>query len=394
MEILQNREIHQMISSLWKQYLTAEIVNDILMEEIREQLYLENVSVPGEKNSPAFLDGVARLAFSDRTEDIVSALFSDKESWVPYSELTQFYDAPGLYDILLKNIVGQLQWYDDTVIADNPYCRTVSFQSVFRNNMELKYVDTLPYEFFQTYPTCQKTNPFLYATAGFFTTPVSFPVILENNEVWMSIVVSEIESMMTPIEKACGHVITYGLGLGYYPFMTSEKPEVESVTVVEMNPTVISLFKEHILPQFPHKEKIHIIEADALSFVKTQKDGLFDVAFFDFWAGYFDGLSLYKKLLPRTVHLKKTTCFYWIETCFMNYFFRPVVMKFLMEKGTGRSFSLPPLSKEVNRMQHRFASYLNTCEGCLSAPEDIDRLLSDGGLLPLIREFAENDNSH
>ncbi|MDU7217412.1 MAG: hypothetical protein E6293_07975, partial [Dialister sp.] len=273
MEIVQTQKMHQIISSLWKKYLAAEIINDILMEEIRDRLYLENVSVPGEKNSPAFSDGIAALAFGDKTEEIVSALFSDKKSWYPYSELAQFYDAPGLYDHILKSIAGQLQWYDRTVITDNPYCRTVSFRSGSRNGIELKYTDSLPYEFFQTYHTFQKKNPFLYAGAGFFTEPVSFPVILENNEVWMSIVVSETESMTVPVEKAHGHVITYGLGLGYYTFMAAGKPEVETVTVVEMNPAVISLFKEHILPQFPHKEKIRIIEADALFFAESQKDG-------------------------------------------------------------------------------------------------------------------------
>lgn len=393
MEIVQTQKMHQIISSLWKKYLAAEIINDILMEEIRDRLYLENVSVPGEKNSPAFSDGIAALAFGDRTEEIVSALFSDTKSWYPYSELAQFYDAPGLYDHILKSIAGQLQWYDRTVITDNPYCRTVSFRSGSRNGIELKYTDTLPYEFFQTYHTFQKKNPFLYASAGFFTEPVSFPVILENNEVWMSIVVSETESMTVPVKKAHGHVITYGLGLGYYAFMAAGKPEVETVTVVEMNPAVISLFKEHILPQFPHKEKIRIIEADALTFAKSQKDGLFDIAFFDFWGGYFDGLSLYEKLLPRTAHLKKTKCFYWIESCFAEYFFRPVIMKFLMEKGTGRSFSLPPISKKAGLLQRHFLSYLDTCEGRLSTPEEIDYLLSDDGLIPLVRKFIRNHRS-
>lgn len=83
MEIVQTQEMHQIISSLWKKYLAAEIINDILMEEIRDRLYLENVSVPGEKNSPAFSDGIAALAFGDRTEEIVSALFQTKKVGIP-----------------------------------------------------------------------------------------------------------------------------------------------------------------------------------------------------------------------------------------------------------------------------------------------------------------------
>lgn len=89
----------------------------------------------------------------------------------------------------------------------------------------------------------------------------------------MSVVLSEIESMKEPLERAAGKVITYGLGLGYYTFMASEKEDVESVTVVELNPHMISLFKKKLLPHFPHKEKVHIIEGDALVYIKSRKTG-------------------------------------------------------------------------------------------------------------------------
>ena len=77
----------------------------------------------------------------------------------------------------------------------------------------------------------------------------------------------------------------------------------------------------------------------------------------------------------------------------MEYFFRPVIMKFLMEKGTARPFSLPPISKKAGLLQRHFLSYLNTCEGRLSTPEEIDYLLSDDGLIPLVRKFIRNHRS-
>ena len=88
----------------------------------------------------------------------------------------------------------------------------------------LKTHETLPFEFFQSYNNSFNTeNPFLHIKTGFFKEKVSYPVLLENNKVWMSIVMSEILSMQKKIEKAHGNIITYGLGLGYYTFMVSER---------------------------------------------------------------------------------------------------------------------------------------------------------------------------
>ena len=64
------------------------------------------------------------------------------------------------------------------------------------------------------------------------------------------------EDSWPALKKAHGRVLTFGLGLGYFTYHAAENPEVESVTVVDISPDVIALFKEQILPQFPHKEKV------------------------------------------------------------------------------------------------------------------------------------------
>lgn len=80
---------------------------------------------------------------------------------------------------------------------------------------------------------------------GFFDTEFMFPALLENDRIWMTITPNEIETMKEPVDGAFGHVLTFGLGLGYYACMVSEKENVESVTVVDMNEDVIRLFKKY-----------------------------------------------------------------------------------------------------------------------------------------------------
>lgn len=78
---------------------------------------------------------------------------------------------------------------------------------------------------------------------------------------------SEIETMRAPIEEATGRVVTFGLGLGYFAYMVSEKPDVTSLDIVERSEEAIALFERNILPQFPNKEKIRIIRSDAFGFL-------------------------------------------------------------------------------------------------------------------------------
>lgn len=75
--------------------------------------------------------------------------------------------------------------------------------------------------------------------------------------------------MKEAVAEAHSNVLTFGLGLGYYAYMISEKNQVEQVTVVENNEDVIQLFQQYILPQFKHSPKITIIRADA--FVMNNK---------------------------------------------------------------------------------------------------------------------------
>ena len=67
------------------------------------------------------------------------------------------------------------------------------------------------------------------------------------------------------------------------------KPDVESVTIVEQNQSVIDLFNQKILPQFGDaKAKVRIVKADAFEFILTVQNGEYDYCFADIWDGIRD----------------------------------------------------------------------------------------------------------
>lgn len=148
---------------------------------------------------------------------------------------------------------------------------------------------------------------------AFCTDEVFFPTLYEGNIPWMSACPSEINSMKSQMNEAFGRVLVLGLGLGYYPYIVAQKPEVTQVDIIEIEPTIIQMFRQAILPQFPDREKIHVIKADAFAYLDSVQDGDYDFVFADIWENQFDGSKAYLKIVPQEKRLPHTKFTYWLE---------------------------------------------------------------------------------
>ena len=133
--------------------------------------------------------------------------------------------------------------------------------------------------------------------------------------------------MEEPISRAHGRVLVLGLGLGYYPFMISKLDHVNEIVIVERQKEVIELFNKYLLPQFSHKEKIRVIQADALDYVKELRSeegfaaddsGCFDFCFADIWENQVDGARAYRVIREHEVRLPETEITYWIEEAILH----------------------------------------------------------------------------
>lgn len=154
---------------------------------------------------------------------------------------------------------------------------------------------------------------------GFFEERFSFPSVTENGVEWMTVTPNEAETMRAVIAEAHGRVLTYGLGLGYFAFHASQKPEVQSVTVIERDSDLIGLFRDCILPQFPNRDKITVLNADAFGFTEhDMKPDAFDLAFVDIWHDQSDGLPLYLRMKRLEAGFPQTAFRYWIEPTLLS----------------------------------------------------------------------------
>ena len=201
---------------------------------------------------------------------------------------------------------------------DNPYFKNISIPKSKVENWELGYQKYKPYECF-IYRDIVKKGYTEIPQIGFFDTEFQFPTVYENGVEWMAIKPNEIETMKRPIENARGSVLVYGLGIGYFAYMVSQKPQVTSVTVVERDENVIKLFNDIILPQFPQKSKITVIKSDAFEYAeKHMRNNRYDYVFTDLWHDVSDGVDLYVKMKKYEGVCQKATFDYWIEDSILS----------------------------------------------------------------------------
>lgn len=203
---------------------------------------------------------------------------------------------------------------DPHAFEADPYYQAIRIPEGRIGKWELKTMELAPCEAFvcndfRVYPDGR-----MIPQIGFFPRSYRYPAVLENGREWMTLMPNETVTTLPAVALAKGKVLTYGLGLGYFAFMASQKNEVASVTVVERSKDVIELFETYILPQFPNKDKIHIVCADAFEYAKHDMPSQqFDFVFADIWHDVGDGRELYLKM-KALEHLSPQTQYtYWLE---------------------------------------------------------------------------------
>lgn len=228
------------------------------------------------------------------------------------SGILEMRDDKVLYSQYLPYLIKQL---DYNRYQSNPYMQAVKAAGVKMGDWEFSEHHYAPYEAFVYNESELTDDGRLLPKIGFFDRQYRFPCILENGREWMLITPNEIETMKAPVAAAHGHVLTYGLGLGYFPFMASAKDTVTHVTVVERDKRVIELFQKYILPQFPHRDKIEIVCDDAIAFAARRPK--YDFVFADIWHDPSDGMELYLRL--KLLERDDVEYAYWIEKTLLYY---------------------------------------------------------------------------
>lgn len=200
-----------------------------------------------------------------------------------------------------------------SLVRDNPYVRSVRFPvGKSLGGWRFSLGEALPYEPFICDDILVLEEDLMEVPqVGWCRERLTYPLVEQDGREWMAVKPSEIISMAPSIEAVSGDVLVLGLGLGYFPFMASLRDGVRSLSIVERDPDAIALFGELLLPQFPCPSKIRLIEADALDYLPTIREGMYDWAFVDLWHDGGDGAMLYARC--RSLEKPFLRYLYWMD---------------------------------------------------------------------------------
>lgn len=196
----------------------------------------------------------------------------------------------------------------------DPYYANIRIPEKKLGRWELRAQTYAPGEAFVCGDLSRLPDGRLIAPVGFFMEKFSYPCVMEDGREWMLITPNEIETMRPALAQACGKVLAFGLGLGYFAYMALREERVQSVTVVERDERAIRLFTEHILPQFPSAGRLRIVRADAFDYMQSvaPREG-YDFIFTDLWHDVGDGLPLYRRMKALEPLCPGARFTYWIE---------------------------------------------------------------------------------
>lgn len=294
--------------------------------------------------------------------------------------------------IAMNYFIPSIKKLETKNYKENVYYRNISIPEIKYGDWELKYEKYQPYEAFIYNDIIVDKDFREIPQLGFFNEEIQFPAVLESGVEWMTITPNEIETMQPVVDEVKNKIITFGLGLGYFTYMVSEKEQVQSITVVEKNKEIIRLFQSYILPQFPHKDKVRIITMDAFAYAENcMPEENYDYAFVDLWHDVSDGVEMYLKM-KRLEHLSSGTKFlYWIEKSILSHIRWYILPSLLDEvKSQNRYSSLPvdnPSKKGLKYQLRVTSSYLKDKE--IYTFEEFTYYLSNSFLKKLASDILE-----
>lgn len=271
---------------------------------------------------------------------------------------------------------------DGNVILDNPYFKNISLKSIDKyKGFEYSIVKQPKNMFMNISWMLPDVNRCLddFVRLGYYTEDIFLPVLKQGSNVWMSPSLAEQATIDPYAKKASGHVLTFGLGLGYFVYMASLNDKVTEITVVEKDSSVIEMFKEFILPQFNSPLKINIIQSDILDVFNKEFLDKFDYTFVDVWMDNEDGLNMLEKLFMQCNYNGNID--YWVESsCYftvrmlMFVYFKALADKNLSEVICG-------MEGDDNRIIKKIHRYFRNIDSLVTSPNTLKDYMYDNSVI-------------
>jgi len=301
---------------------------------------------------------------------------------------SQFGNEPQIMEFFMSLIAKEMKIFNVKDFSDNPYIKNIVYDNHIRGDYELKYNEIMPYEL-DIYNIPKRINEMHINIPRIccFDEEFKFPAITQNSikSTWMSISPNEVFTMEAAIKNARGRVLTLGCGMGYFAYMASLKEEVDSVTIIELEDDVIELFDSFVYPQFINKDKVKVIKADAVEYLNSLDDGIYDYCFADIWIGAED-IEPYFAVKEAGRRFNKMRIDYWIEDTFAIYLADFVYLEMINTFSDMNNIKLNDISCLISNREEKIGKYIKKLmtDVEITRPEHIDYYLTPENVIHMI----------
>lgn len=154
---------------------------------------------------------------------------------------------------------------------------------------------------------------------GEYVRPGKYVKLFVGNTLMMSDTTMERRTNHAFVCHAHGRVLIAGLGIGLILEAILDKPEVETVTVIEKYRDVVTLVGQHY--QDKYRDKLTVITADIFDWRPIPKCMTYNVVYFDIWPEINPDNLKDMTLLHRAFrrHLDKTDPDAWMDSWQRSY---------------------------------------------------------------------------
>lgn len=214
----------------------------------------------------------------------------------------------------MREILVRAMVLAEGFVQENAFAKNILLEPGVYGQFEVVESSYRAYEVFP-YDQPDVIGITVFPKLGVFRETCTFPTIryASNHQPWISLSPNEITSMDKMISETTGsNILVLGCGIGYYAFFLSENPSVRNITIVEPDKAKFRFFSDQILPQFPNKNKIHLLNLDPFAYLDTLEDGTFKSCFVSLWENNLECDSYIKAKLACK-KFGKMKCLFWNE---------------------------------------------------------------------------------
>lgn len=385
MKLANTKRIKERIMEIAQVKHAFDMINAVVTNEIANSTFSPEIIVPTKAEAAKHREQMDKNNGKNYSVEQITMLLAI-ETMLP---LMIPADAK-LIDIYMNYLAPDSKIFNIAEFNNNPYIKNIDFHVKKQGDYELSYQSYLPYELsIYDIPRHIDKLHLDIPRIGCFTEEFKYPSISQIgiDRTWMSVTPNEVYTVQPAIDNAKGKVLTLGCGMGYFAYMASLKNNVESITVVELEQDVIDLFENNILPQFENKDKITVIKADAIEFMKDISDGEYDYCFADIWIG-IDRIEPYFAVKEVCRHFRKTKIDYWMEEAFATLLTYNVWNEIIKSFSKMNNYEVtnpnPDPSEDDLRKEKYIHRLLKNAE--ISKPEDVDFYLTPKNIIKLINK--------